>query len=1139
MKKLTIIVTLVLMAMPMMAERVTSETARKVATTFLKYNVAKSAKLTDISNTTVFPHLYIFSTESSFVVVAADDRVSPILGYSLTNRFDTAGMPENITFWLKTYCEEIQYAIDNQIRASAKTAKQWKDLQTSRFATTMATAEVSPLIQTNWAQGSPYNNLCPNGSVTGCVATAMAQVMKYWNYPTIGIGSHDYQFESYGVISADFGSAAYDWDNMTPTYSSSSTSIEKTAVATLMYHCGVSVEMKYSPGESGSTIQRASAGLKTYFNYSTAYIKKKDYDSQKWMDTLKHELNQSRPILYSGNGASGGHAFVCDGYDSNNNFHFNWGWNGGNNGYFPLTSLTPGSYNFNSNQSAVINISPMTDGSRPLTLIIDNTVQGVSLTWTDDGSCDAYNIYRNNALITTTSEMFYFDTNPSYGNNTYYIRGVLADGILTLPSNCVTISIDYQTPIVHTLNAETPDGSIALSWEAPEWCYPATADEETFSYVNEERLNNNDLQYSWREGEFNISWGHRYPVESLTNYDGKAIHEISFFSMYPGAFDIVVYQGTDNGNPVQEVVRKSITTARNGWSRVDFSSPAIIDASKDLWIFVINTDHKVHTIFCKEIPSNNNGSYYAGNGPTHVWGNILDLDVAWLIRAYLTDGTYSYNLYDDGTSIVSNISETSFNVTNPANNAVHQYTVKTNYYDGESDASNMAGVTLGSASLANLTLGSTDMMIVAPNSCLTITDELVNEESYNLIIEDGAQLIHNSDGVKATVKKSIAPYTDNDNGWNFIASPALQEFAPSANNGFLSQSYDLYFYEEPTHMWRNHKEHFVNSENQNTASNFNIEYKKGYLYANSEPTTLQFAGTLSPSSSAVTIGDLSHEASTLTGFNLVGNPFACNATVNQDFYIINNNKIMLAENGSAIAPCDGILVKATADNNASVTFNKATPQKGRETMDYFDIVVVHDKAIIDRARVRIGEGVNLEKFCFDDNHSQINLWQNGKDFSVAYVNSQSEFPLNFKTSENGIYTLNIETGNLDLNYLHLIDNLTGNDVDLLVTPSYTFEAKPRDYATRFKLVFDANAVDGPSTGSGTFAFISDGNIIVTDGLSTISGTCATLQIVDMMGRVVVEGDAMNHVSTSEMAHGVYVLRLINGEKVRTQKIVIE
>jgi len=349
----------------------------------------------------------------------------------------------------------------------------------------------------------------------------------------------------------------------------------------------------------------------------------------------------------------------------------------------------------------------------------------------------------------------------------------------------------------------------------------------------------------------------------------------------------------------------------------------------------------------------------------------------------------------------------------------------------------------------------------------------------------------------------------------------LENIMPSTANGLLNGVYDLYYYDEPTYYWMNYR---------NNA--FNLTYKQGYLYASNANIPLQFAGTLAPSNSSININGLSYSSTILKGFNLVGNPFACNATVDQDCYIIDNNEgiVVLAEQTPIIAPCTGVFVKATASDN-SVTFTKSTSAKVTRANNCLDLVITQGRSTADRARVRFGEGIGMEKYSMDDNHSQISLWQNGQDFAVAYANEENEMPLNFKAAKNGIYTLSIEAEELGLDYLHLIDNLTGNDVDLLDTPSYTFEAKTTDYASRFKLVYAPICEDADDDNA--FAYISDGNIIINneDG--------ATIQIVDMTGRVVFEGDAINRVSTSGMTSGVYVLRLINDEKVMTQKIVIE
>jgi hypothetical protein len=212
----------------------------------------------------------------------------------------------------------------------------------------------------------------------------MAQVMKFWNYPTTGTGFHSYNHSTYGTLSANFGSTTYNWTNMPNQLTSASTSTQRSAVATLMYHCGVSVDMNYGVasegGSSAYVISSASAvthcteyALKTYFGYKSTLqgIKKANYTNTNWINILKTELNAGRPMVYAGFG-DGGHCFVCDGYDNNNFFHFNWGWGGSYDGYFTLDALNPGSggigggsYSYNDGQQAVIGIEPASGGTTP------------------------------------------------------------------------------------------------------------------------------------------------------------------------------------------------------------------------------------------------------------------------------------------------------------------------------------------------------------------------------------------------------------------------------------------------------------------------------------------------------------------------------------------------------------------------------------------------------------------------------------------------------------------------------------------------------------------------------------------------------------------------------------------------------
>ncbi len=226
------------------------------------------------------------------------------------------------------------------------------------------TGSVEPLLKTQWNQGCNYNTKCPedkdgpcNRCVAGCVSIATAQIMKYWNYPLTGNGSLSYNHKTYGTLSADFGNAVYQW-NLMPD------KVKKLneAVATLIYHCGVSVKMDYSPSSSSAYDPREE--LVKYFNYSPGakYIRKSSYSGTTWVKMITDELTALRPVWYSGDG-SGSHAFICDGFQDSDYFHFNWGWGGHYDGYFYLGSLNPGEYDFTSTQNAIIKIHP---GTAPL-----------------------------------------------------------------------------------------------------------------------------------------------------------------------------------------------------------------------------------------------------------------------------------------------------------------------------------------------------------------------------------------------------------------------------------------------------------------------------------------------------------------------------------------------------------------------------------------------------------------------------------------------------------------------------------------------------------------------------------------------------------------------------------------------------
>ena len=403
--------------------------------------------------------------------------------------------------------------------------------------------------------------------------------------------------------------------------------------------------------------------------------------------------------------------------------------------------------------------------------------------------------------------------------------------------------------------------------------------------------------------------------------------------------------------------------------------------------------------------------------------------------------------------------------------------------------------------------------------------------TYNFYLDF---FVQSESPVTETYTLTINGYGNNDGGWYLIASPVST--TPGQVTNMLTEdtqapySFDLYrFNQAAAAEWENYHQH---------QSDFNIVPGQGYLYANkgdvnSTPNEVTLTFTGAPYVGDGTI-DLDYTGNgTFLGWNLVGNPFSETAyfTDNNEFYRMNESRtgIIAEATTGAINKMEGVFVLATGTDQ-SVKFTTTNPNAKKSGIALN--LVQNRGSVIDRAIVRFGNSNTLPKLQLFENSTKLYIPQYGEDFAIVSAEAQGEMPVNFKASENGSYTITINPENVEMNYLHLIDNLTGADVDLMATPSYTFNARTDDYASRFKLVFSAQ--DSNDMGD-DFAFISNGQIILNGANNN-----ATLQVVDMLGRVVssqtVNG---NSAHLAPVANGVYVLRLINGNDVKTQKIVVE
>ena len=338
--------------------------AYKTAQSFASSHLAlKDLSLNRVSS----DDIYIYNVgKQGFIIISGSTVLPPVLGWSEQGNFpEMENAPENFTSWIDHYSEMIDFAVANDIQPDPQVQRQWDEAAQGIFGT-RNTSTVDPLVSTHWNQDCYYNEYCPDApgygwggwgggpcghAYAGCVATAMAQVMKYWNYPETGFGAHSYTHSEYGEQSASFAATTYHWDQMPNEIWS-----HNDAVATLLYHCGVSVNMNYGPSGSGAQSADVETALRSYFGYCGAkYRQKTSYQEEAWIAMLKAELDQSHPIYYSGSNGDSGHAFVCDGYDNNDLMHFNFGWSGSGDAYYSTYDVN----GFNQGQAVVTNIFPV------------------------------------------------------------------------------------------------------------------------------------------------------------------------------------------------------------------------------------------------------------------------------------------------------------------------------------------------------------------------------------------------------------------------------------------------------------------------------------------------------------------------------------------------------------------------------------------------------------------------------------------------------------------------------------------------------------------------------------------------------------------------------------------------------------
>lgn len=469
------------------------------------------------------------------------------------------------------------------------------------------------------------------------------------------------------------------------------------------------------------------------------------------------------------------------------------------------------------------------------------------------------------------------------------------------------------------------------------------------------------------------------------------------------------------------------------------------------------------------------------------------------------------------------------------------------------EASNWTGACTGEDTYVHSVPATDEIAIIDGNNDPVIPDLAEDEDPiqvYKIYLNNGRKIkileggqLLTDQALQVEVEKEINEWTTNPvGGWYFIASPinaslrpevVVNLITPDDANGY---TFDLYSYdatngegEGDPRPWMNYRAHSLD---------FRIENGCGYLYANKGYRQLYFTGETKPYSEE---GGANKVALAHDGWNLIGNPFTCNVSVSHSFSELNHENNVTAKNGgSIIAPCAGIAVYGNEGDQ--ITFRLPLQQQSQDpSSNSLNMVLtkanMRDAKQLDNVIVSFDEDEAMPKFNFMEQDAKIYIPQDGKEYAIVHGGKQGVMSLNFEANENGEYTLTVsETFHSQLSTLHLIDNLTGADIDLLATPSYQFTARKTDFASRFKLVFRTNSVDDIDDSDDTFAYYSDGQIYLVGDEDTLN---ATMQVIDITGRIVVRSVGANVISTNGLVPGVYTIQMVQNNQVRNQKIIIK
>ena len=573
--------------------------------------------------------LFTGADGKGFVLIADDDRIRPVLAYSPDGTFDPADMPDHVAAWIDGYQCEIASVVEAGGSHSRQVAQEWE--RWSKGTVRGNSTWVDPLMTSRWRQNPLYNKYCPYDtvylarSVTGCVATAMAQIMRYWQWPEVGYGSHSYSWSYYGTLSADFGNTYYNWEQMPDTLSNACSDEEIDAVATLMYHAGVAVDMMYHPEGSGAysafsgnlDFPCAENAFKTYFRYNPMLQSrhKGAYSDTEWDALMRAELDAGRPVHY---GAAepyihAGHAFVIDGYDSLGMFHVNWGWGGPFDAWYLIDSLAPGAgsmggqtyYCFTGVAEAIFGIFPagMPTGEPSNVSLVSNDPELGTVT--GSGVYQTYDTVNVNVLA---------------AEGCRYVA--MASGKHVIPFSFLAIGQDYADTVLFE----------RITGDTIGYCYDMYVEDQPYA-----------------EGG-TLEWGIRIPA---TMRQEKALSAVQLYYLAEGDHTLNIYEGETLNDATLVYTKTYYLEGWQGWRTLALDSPLSFAPGQTVWVTLsfFDPDGWAAPIAGGSYCGNPDGSWYRFSESSNGWDIYHPISgyYTWMVHAVLVDET-GIGDYTDGPS---------------------------------------------------------------------------------------------------------------------------------------------------------------------------------------------------------------------------------------------------------------------------------------------------------------------------------------------------------------------------------------------------------------------------------------------------------------------------------------------------------